>query len=305
MPFALPIAFAACQGDPPGTRTATGLFIQAETRVVNTVPSSIETTVRVTKPGDPAAAELLSACDFRVRAYRTATHLDRAVWDGRRRQLGCPAIKIHRWPAEYSPPGQFTLSVPTLEFLGDSLPAGRYHFTVSISPNERLNRDTTEVSAGSADLPAEPVVEHIVDPIKRTRDGLALRAETRLVGGHLKTVEIAVTVTNTRTQFSSFVFGSCPARVRAHRLGDRSGRMAWDSNRLQFRLPPGISCPTDEWVRGLAPDSSVSPTSLRTRIPVPDFLGDSLLPDRYEFITSFRLNGDSVELVAGTTRLGR
>jgi hypothetical protein len=115
MPFALPIAFAACQGDPPGTRTATGLFIQAETRVVNTVPSSIETTVRVTKPGDPAAAELLSACDFRVRAYRTPKY-SQPVWD---RGFPYSLERPYGGPAEYSPAGQFTLGIRASEFLGD------------------------------------------------------------------------------------------------------------------------------------------------------------------------------------------
>jgi hypothetical protein len=121
---------------------------------VDTAFAYIETTIRVTKPGDPAIGEVLSECDFRVRAYRTAARSGSPAWDSHQSTLGgCLPAKIHRWPLEAIPPGQFTLSVPVRAFLGDSLPQGRYYFTVSINPNARLDHDPNkEILAGSADV---------------------------------------------------------------------------------------------------------------------------------------------------------
>ncbi len=123
---------------------------------MDTASAYIETTIRVTKPGDPAIGEVLSECDFRVRAYRTGARSGPPAWDSHQSPLGgCLPVQIHRWLLEAIPPGQFTLSIPVRAFLGDSLPEGRYYFTVSIGPNVRLHhRPGEEVLAGTANVHA-------------------------------------------------------------------------------------------------------------------------------------------------------
>jgi hypothetical protein len=150
--FAGWIALVACRGtDPPGIRTATGLIIHAETSVSDRVPRWIETTVQVTQPGDPGAVYTLTGRPFRVRVYQTADDASPPVWDSARWRV------VDARPREIPPREQIAFTVGVSEFLGDSLPPGRYYVTVSMHSHPRLNGDTSEVPAGVIDLPAEPI----------------------------------------------------------------------------------------------------------------------------------------------------
>jgi hypothetical protein len=59
------------------------------------------------------------------------------------------------------------------------------------------------------------------------------------------------------------------------------------------------------FVAELAPGSSLPPGRFALRVPVPEFLGDSLSPGRYRFVAQLELNNDTLELSAGEVRLRR
>jgi hypothetical protein len=59
------------------------------------------------------------------------------------------------------------------------------------------------------------------------------------------------------------------------------------------------------FVAELAPGSSLPPNRFALRVPVSEFLGDSLSPGRYRFVARLKLNKETLELSAGEVQLRR
>lgn len=150
---------------------------------------------------------------------------------------------------------------------------------------------------------ATPPVPH--GPWVRTADGLALRAETRVIDAAPDTLRTTVQVTNATDRPLRVKHGACALRLRAYRTPERTGRPVWAS---EWRRKPGwgeYDCEMILYIPELAPGDSFPRERFMLQLPVPEFLGDSLRKGRYYFAAIIRLNFDTTTLVAGDARLER
>lgn len=110
-------------------------LLGAETRLSRVHPDTLVTEISLRNVSDSTISMIFGACSVPVRAYRDEQRTGRAAWDSERPVRGCEAIAILRrpGPGESLPPETFRRTVAVADFLGDSLPPGRYHFAVSLA----------------------------------------------------------------------------------------------------------------------------------------------------------------------------
>lgn len=133
---------------PSTYRTAAGVAYRAETAVLESFPVQLRPAVTIRNDGDAErTVRFPDGCIALLRVYRDASRTGNPAWD-QARTVGCfQAVQ------EFTvAPGDSTIigrgTIGAAEILGDSLPAGRYYFTVVLRPDWQ----TLELDAGEADL---------------------------------------------------------------------------------------------------------------------------------------------------------
>jgi hypothetical protein len=206
---------------------------------------------------------------------------------------------------------RFGRRLPLLEFLGDSLPDGRYHFTASMawfqppSPEKGNSReDTVHLPAGDAELarPRGPL------PSRQTVGPWTVSAGTRVISTEPHRLLFTLALTNTGREPALFPGSTSPpcAALEVYRTlikqedPYRDGRKlegarVWSPRGCVLRLEPVRLRPGESHTYG-------------ARIAARTILGDSLPQGRYHFLTSFSVPGPDrqlewVVLNAGAARI--
>lgn len=153
---ALAVAVVACTSSgvvtgPEGIRayrTVEGVEYRAYTAVLESFPVQLrpEVTVR-NEGGDERTIRFPDGCVVLLRVYRDESRTGNPAWD-QERTVGCfQAVQEITLAA-----GDSTVirrgTISAAEILGDSLPAGRYYFSVVLRPDWQ----SLELAAGEADL---------------------------------------------------------------------------------------------------------------------------------------------------------
>lgn len=155
------LLLAACTGGPaPGdpagepsggmsaqaVRTPNGLEYRADTRILESFPVQLHTTVSITNTtAAPVSFTLPDGCTVLLRAYRSADATTPAF-----DQLKVAICTLALMEATLAPgeTSRFEGRTDAREILGDSLPAGRYWLRAIVRPDGGL----VEVESGVADL---------------------------------------------------------------------------------------------------------------------------------------------------------
>lgn len=128
----------------------------------------------------------------------------------------------------------------------------------------------------------------------RVVDGIAYRAETRVMESHPVQLHTTATVTNTTQQAREIEFpDGCTVLIRAYRTAERSGAPAWDQQRVAV-------CTMAIQIVRLAPGES---REFGMHAGAAEILGDSLPAGRYYLTALLRPDGDRVEVPAGEAEL--
>jgi hypothetical protein len=248
----------------------------------------------------PAYLEF-GACALRLLAWRTADRSGPPAWDSDRRQpwagtygWGCPMYLATRTvaPGADFSPGEFSLAVPLIEMLGDSLPDGRYWFSgqvrVNWAPSPTVDAGALDLALPRGAMPAERAYRYVT---YRTTG-------VTLSGG---TVRAAATATLTNAGSALVIFPrDCVVRLVAYRdrarrdAAPRSGAPDWEQSLA------GCSDATQEFVLGNG-QSRTFETSAAPR----EILGAGLPAGRYHFALVVRADGRRVFLSAGEADLAR
>lgn len=129
-------------------RTAEGVVYRADTAILESFPVQLrpELTIR-NESGSERTIRFPDGCLTLLRVYRDESRSGKPVWD-QAYTVGCiQAVQEFKIAA-----GDSTVirqgTISAAEILGDSLPSGRYYFTVVLRPDWQ----TLELAAGEADL---------------------------------------------------------------------------------------------------------------------------------------------------------
>ena len=163
---ALALALAACGGEGGGVRVREGAGPWVVAPQGYAVRGSVEAVrgdslrfrIQVRNPRGAPVRYTLAWCHVRVRAYTGRGRGGDPAWDSLRGEpVYCSTLPITRTlaPGDTIPASRWTLTVPVAEIVGDSLPPGTYHFTVSppLEADPDDARAGFHVPAGSAHLP--------------------------------------------------------------------------------------------------------------------------------------------------------
>ena len=138
---------AALQQQQTGQVTAEGVTYTAETRIAETAPVTMYTTVRVENTSSGRQEVTFpDGCVVLLRAYRDAARTGAPAWD-QQRGVACTMqlVTMSLAPGESR---EFLARATADQILGDSLPPGRYYFTALLRPAGRA----VEVPAGEGEL---------------------------------------------------------------------------------------------------------------------------------------------------------
>ena len=264
---------------------------------------SLRTVVTLTNRSDRPVHVEYGACSVRVLAFANAERSGTPRWnsDLRRPRSGAAGYACLTYLlATDVPPGavlstrELTMAAPLVEMLADSLPDGRYYFSVDV---DLANRPPIRgISAGSADvaLPRPPL------PATRSADLLTYRASRITLGGSPEQVKASVTATldyagSVLVRFSP----DCPVLLSAYR--DRARRdEAPRSGAADWTQP--ATCEMPEKQIGMYRGDT---RTLETTATVQDILGATLPAGRYYFAVAVRAQGNRIMLSAGEADLSR
>ncbi len=295
-----------------GPEALAQLRYRAETGVEEGSLPQLLTRVAVTNAGPRRVEISFGGCGTRLRAYRIPERAGHPVWDSSRKGGPCLLMLEKRLLEPGETFDRVGSTLPLHDFLGDSLPEGRYHFTMSLiwlhppSAGERLREDTVHLPAGDAELvrPRGPFPAH------QTANHWRMSADTRLTSQRPDMLLFTLTVTNTAPGPRVFL-GTTPStcahfevqrtRIKQEELyGDRrklEAARAWSPRGCVLRLEPVRLHPGESHTYG-------------ARIAARTILGYSLPRGRYHFLTSFSVlapdrQSVNVILSAGDARLRR
>lgn len=146
---------AGCEDDPvaPDAIRVDDLIFRGGVDVRESFPVQLGFFLEAHDIGDEEVEIVHDECGMRPRAYRDADRAGPPAWDGRPEgsclasgaPVSIPAGGTHRWTRDLS----------AGEILGDSLPDGRYHFTVTLGTVRVAGTGGgrfVEVTAGAATL---------------------------------------------------------------------------------------------------------------------------------------------------------
>jgi hypothetical protein len=240
------------------------------------------------------------ACATRVLAYRTAARDAIPVWDSNKRRgwdFGQPVVCLLYLVATTLPPGaslspgEFTLGVPLMDVLGDSLPDGHYYFTASVGFSNRAA--ITDIPAGEAELAlARP-------PLATTRRSFIM--QWTAMPATLSDGAVHASATGTVVNANSALVAlerNCPVLIRLYR--DRARRDAAPRSGAPDWSQPGCASATEKtgMVRG-------ETKTFETAFPVREMLGSSLPSGKYYFAVLVKGDGMEMLLSAGELELVR
>jgi len=129
-------------------RTADGVVYRADTAIMESFPVQLRPQLTIRNEGESERTiRFPDGCIMFLRAYREESRSGKPVWDQEREAVCVAAIQEFTVAA-----GDSTVirqgTINAAQILGDSLPPGRYYFTVVLRPDwERL-----ELAAGEAEL---------------------------------------------------------------------------------------------------------------------------------------------------------
>lgn len=197
------------------------LAFQAAVQVTGESPRRLESVVTVKNSGGrPRRLEYGNASRAsRLRAYASPARTGDPVWDSSR--WHGPGDAMAR-DTVLAPGGarRFALTVPVHEFLGDSLPDGRYYFTAAAFLNDST---TGELDAGDVVVRREP------DPMpqERTVAGVSFRAEVMRLPRAPQELRFVLTVSNRRAEPVVLSPAPVPCNVTLEAYRSTEGRDAW------------------------------------------------------------------------------
>lgn len=261
----------------------------------------LRTEISLVNRGELPAYLEYGACATRVLAYRTTAPNAVPVWDSNRRRLWaygqgviCPSYLRATTvaPGATLSPGEFTLDVPLMDVLGDSLPDGHYYFLASVGFSNRT--PIADIPAGDLEIAfAHP-------PLATTRRSFILEwtaTPVTLSGVAVRAVAIG-TVVNANTALVSLAPLACPLQLRVYR--DRARRDAAPRSGAPDWAQTICTAPFRE--KGVRRGET---ETYETVVPVRDILGSSLPAGRYYFAVLARAEGMEMVLSAGELDLAR
>lgn len=265
----------------------------------DTTPTLRTTVTLVNRAESPTYLEY-GACATRVLAYRTTASGASPVWDSNKRRLwdsGQPLVCLLYLAATTVAPGatlaapEFSLEVPLIDVLGDSLPDGHYYFKASIGFSNRAA--ITDLPAGDAELTlARP-------PLATTRRSFIMQWNALSVTLSDGTVHARATGTVVNANSAQITLEkNCPILIRVYR--DRARRDAAPRSGAADWSQPGCTSLTETkvLVRG-------ETTTFDTSVPVDDILKKALSPGKYYFAVLVKGDGMAMTLSAGELDLVR
>lgn len=142
--------------------TPDGVAYQAETRLLEDhEPPALDLRVTATNVSGRSVRLEYGQCSLSLRVHDNAQRSGAPVAQGGGsgyclRYLAYKDLE----PGDSLSPGEFQLSVPVADILGDALPEGRYYFTAVL----KVNGESVEIPAGEADLArdqGEPSLDNV------------------------------------------------------------------------------------------------------------------------------------------------
>jgi hypothetical protein len=217
-------------------------------------------------------------CPVVLRLYRAAERTGAPAWrSDAAGALACPTP----WQPD-SPFNDRSVSWDVPAVLGDSLPAGRYHFAYDVRLDDGR---VLSYATGSAFLTAA------TEPPARDYAALRYTAVGRVEQAGPRQLVTTVWVRNPTARSLRFEHGGCALQVRLFRSPVRSGAPVW---RSEARRPPypnsAYGCPAYLALATLAPGDSL-PFTLA--VPLYEVLADSLPAGRYWGTAALTLLDDS------------
>ena len=258
--------------------------------------ATLRTTVTIVNRAEAPAYLEYGACATRVLAYRTTASDAVPVWDSDKRRgwdYGQPVICLLYLVATTVPAGatisprEFTLEVPLIEVLGDSLSDGHYYFKASVGLSNR---------GPIADIPAGDAELTLVRPtLATTRRSFIMQwtAAPVTLGDGVVHAKATGTVVNANSALID-LDRNCPISIRVYR--DRARRdEAPRSGAPDWSQPTCVSAPE---TKGL---SRGQVQSFETTVPVRDILGSSLPSGKYYF--AVLVKGDDMQMLMSAGEL--
>lgn len=146
----------ATASDGPWVRAPRGYSVRGSVHLFGRGGDSVRFHIGVRNLGPDPALYSLVACEVAARAYQTSARDEKPVWESLQiRQEDCSGVGMTRTlgVGDSLPSDHWDLVLPVAAVLGDSLPPGRYDFSVS-SPLETHPdlRGVLFVPAGAVDL---------------------------------------------------------------------------------------------------------------------------------------------------------
>jgi hypothetical protein len=256
------------------------------------------------------------ACALDILGFRTAA-AGAPVWRSERRQPwdgtsfhGCPlylATATIEPGADFSPE-EFTVRIPAIELLGDTLPDGSYHLAGRL----HVNRDTLRADAGIV------VLRAVRAPLPATRryQAVTWSARTEVVARRPTLVRAEAVATLTHASgITTAMSVDCPVSLLVYESRERRDAAPL-AGEPAARAPRSCG-PAVAPVAFSAPDPRGNPRrdgfALQPGAPVPfrveasaaDLLGEGLPEGRYYFAVAVPLAGRTLYLSAGEAVLRR
>lgn len=126
----------------PWVETAWGYSLRGWMRLLPGPPDTLRLGSTVANRSNRTVSVLWIGCPFEIRAYRTADRSGVPAWDTERFASACTnRSKRPLAPGDTAPTGGFFKTIPMPHILGDSLPEGRYYF--SLNPPLEMNPEAT------------------------------------------------------------------------------------------------------------------------------------------------------------------
>jgi hypothetical protein len=293
---------------PAAARDTAGLRLQAAARVAapaRGVPpgaASLWVDAALTNATADSLRLEYGACALGVRGYRTAERTAPPAWDARLRApyeggygYMCQGYAVFATlrPGQTLRARELSGRYSVAELLGDSLPDGRYHLTVSLDVR---GAPVAEVHAGAVHLsfPGRPPL-----PASRVARLVAYRAEARVLPGGGVRAEVTATLSGGQGALVRYP-ADCPVTLHAYR--DRARRDAAPRSGPADWSGPARRCgPGEQRLRM----ERGEPHTFVVEASSAEILGTRLPPGRY--FLAVRVQGEGVRtwLSAGDAVLRR
>ena len=290
--------------DAGGRATAIGSLQHAVTLGIEKRDTTFRVVARgrITNAGTQTIRLEFGACALQLLAYRNPDRTGTPVWNSDRRKVwnqgfswACPLYLAVRdlAPGATLEPGEFSLAVPLIEVLGDSLPDGRYWFSAQIRTNLSA---AARVDAGVADL----ALARSPLPNRRISEVLTFLSDPVTVSGSPQQVTARGRI---RLDYASGALVTYPGTcaLRLHAYADRARRDAAPrSGPADWIQQPSCFAAMESIVLSRGQEKL-----FQTTVAARDILGNSRPAGRYFFAVEILAEDTRVFLTAGEAELSR